>query len=282
MIRSTAPRLLGLVGLTIGLYACSSGKDTQAQRLLDEAQALGNTGAYTEALALVDSAERVAPADTAILRAGTSLKREIRQREAEHKIIELDSLIRLKAEEINRMLPAFAKLKNEAYDTQLRYCAPALLPKALGAHPHLRATVDSLGVLQLISVYTGSSKIKHSAIRLRHTQQDSTYTTPNVVHDDALNYRYHDGLHYWELVTYRAEANDPLVEYLEGLLALEGKLGIDYLSQGKVTHRYTLAPAEQSALMQTTRLAKVLSERQALHREQAKYARRFARLDKKQ
>ncbi|MDO4692197.1 MAG: hypothetical protein Q4A64_04910 [Porphyromonadaceae bacterium] len=282
MMRSTAIRILSLLGLAIGLYACREAKAPEAEALLHEAQALGLTGAYADALALADSAERIAPANVDILREGTRIKREIRQREAEHKLIELDSLIRLKDEEAHEILPIFAKLKNEAYDTQLLYCMPMLLPNRLGARPHLRAMVDSLGVLQLVSVYTGGGKLNHSAIRLRHSAQDSAYTTPSVVHDDALNYRYNDGMNNWELVTYRAEVGDSLALYLQNALAQEGTFTIDFLSQGATKYRYKLPPAELSALRATIKLAKVLGDKQMLIREQTKYARRFARLDKKQ
>ncbi len=280
MSRFAVPRLVLLLALPMGLLvsSCVSTPNQAALALLAKADSLSLEGSYPEALACVEEAITLAPADTAILRQSTDQKRTIHLREAEYMLVALDSQLREVDAAIQEAARGFVIERNEAYDTPPRYIAPELTPSRLGTRPHLRLSVDEEG-LKFVSVYAGKTSVQHSAMRLSLAGVDSTYTTPEVPYDEALNYRYTDAASTrWELVTYPVEEALRMTSYLQAGLERGSALSVELLSQGKSVRRLEVSKTEREAMLRTLRLGALKGQQRELLRQQAVYAQRFARL----
>lgn len=270
--------LLGVLCLCI-MASCQGQGARGAHTQLAQAERLIDSGLYGDALSLIERAQSSAPTDSEVLRQATRLKRQLRQSEAEVKLLELDSAMRAHEQLLGAMLREFTPLRSEAYDTPLRYTHPQLNPSRFGARPHLRALVDTAGMLQLVSVYVGAKPKAHSAIELAFSDKaDDSLRLPDLPHDDALNYRYTDGESRWELVTYTDMMAQPAIAYLSERLGKGGRLVVHFLSSGKCVYTYTMPENEAKALEKTLDLMRALEKRSELAKEQAKYARRFVRL----
>lgn len=264
--------------LGLGLVGCSSPQNEASLALLSRADSLAQQGLFAEALACVDEAVTLAPADTAVLRQSTAHKRTIHLREAEHMLLVLDSQLREVDASIEAKARGFVLERNEAYDTPARYIAPELAPDKLGARPHLRLSVDDEG-MKFVSVYAGKGSPHHSAMRLALAGVDSTYTTPEVPYDEALNYRYTDAASTrWELVTYSPEEGVRIATYLREGIERGSALTVELLSRGKSVQRLQLSQPERQALLKSIELGEVKAQRRELQRQQIVYAQRFARL----
>ncbi len=280
MSRFVVPRLVLLLALPMGLLvsSCVSTPNQAALALLAKADSLSLEGSYPEALACVEEAITLAPADTAILRQSTDQKRTIHRREAEYMLVALDSQLRQVNAAIQEAARGFVIERNEAYDTPPRYIAPELTPSRLGTRPHLRLSVDEEG-LKFVSVYAGKTSVQHSAMRLSLAGVDSTYTTPEVPYDEALNYRYTDAASTrWELVTYPVEEALRMTSYLQAGLERGSALSVELLSQGKSVRRLEVSKTEREAMLRTLRLGALKGQQRELLRQQAVYAQRFSRL----
>lgn len=269
-----------LIALPLGLSlaGCSSTANKASLVLLSRADSLSQQRLFAEALACVDEAITLAPADTAVLRQSTDRKRTIHLREAEYMLLVLDSQLREVDVSIEAKAQGFVIERNDAYDTPARYIAPALVPNKLGARPHLRLSVDDEG-MKFVSVYAGKGSPHHSAMRLALAGVDSTYTTPEVPYDEALNYRYTDAASTrWELVTYSPEEALRIATYLHKGLEQGSALSVDLLSRGKAVQRLQLSQLERQALLESIELGELRAQRRELQRQQIIYAQRFARL----
>lgn len=263
---SLYPKLyLGLLLLT----ACTS--EAKMRTELQHADSLGQVGRYTEALELLEGIRTNAASSNEEIREAIEQKNKWRLQEAEQELIRLDTELGALKNQIETLLKDFNPL---GHPPALLYCHKHLTAEAQGHTPHLRAEVDTLGNLQLTSVFVGSKAIHHSALRLS-SQGGTTRRTLDVPHDDAFNYRYADGEQYWELVTY---SRTYLGELAPLDVPLTGQVRVELLSSGQSASQWTMDSKTKAALQATIQLQGLLAKRQSLRQEQLKYAQRFVRL----
>lgn len=265
--------LFGVLGLSLLLSSCHEERGSMGAAL-ERADSLGAAGQYAQAVKLLEDIRTNPQTTTDEVRQIIELKNKWRLKEAEAELLRLDSALGVTASEIKTALKQF--VVKEQGQMQL-YTHQALTPEQLGAVPHLRASVDTLGGLQLVSVYVGANPKAHSALRLKRS--DASARTPDLPHDEALNYRYTDGERHWELVTYtEANLSDvlPLLEQEGG-----GTLEVELLSSGRNVFGWRIQGHRLSALESTMRLRKLLLGRQRLRAEQVKYGQRFVRLSQR-
>lgn len=241
------------------------------QAELRRADSLGAAGQYAEALEVLEAVRTSPSAATHEVREAIALKNQWRLREAEAELLRIDTALRALEGQIETSLEGFVRRDLGAH----RLYAHRLLAEGQQERaPHLRVSVDTLGDLQMVSVYVGAKAAEHSALGL--SRGGVSARTPDVPHDAALNYRYTDGERHWELVTYpeaHIEALRPVLEGAEGV-----PLEVELLSAGRSVAGWRLTGSTLSALEETLRLGALLTERQNLRQQQQKYAHRFVRL----
>ncbi|MDO4707064.1 MAG: hypothetical protein Q4A61_01405 [Porphyromonadaceae bacterium] len=263
------------IGLILALSSCGRDRSVGTNTLA-QADSLIAEGQFATALELLEQLRTNPKATSTEVRQAIEAKGKVRLREAEAELLRLDSVLRELEGQIRASLNSFV-VTGQGHNPN--YCHKRLLPEDLNTQPHLRAVVDSLGELQLTSVYVGSQVIGHSALRLSTKARGDEATTLALPHDAALNYRYFDSERHWELVTYTKEHLDPLLPILRELP--EWGLRIDLLASGRSVAGWVGDTGTIAALRETMNLRELLLERQRLRQVQTKYAQRFVRLEQK-
>ncbi len=249
--------------------------------MLEEARALEDKELFPEAIAKVDSAIALAPIDTAVLRQSTGLKRHIYLQEANYKLLYIHHELSLLAKEIPPMLKIFDKVENKYYATELRYQHPAFSVMDKREKPYLRLRLDSLGDIHISSVYVGQKAIQHNRIKLQERKEANNYLSQQIEYDKALNYRYKVGAKHWEIISYGEADSRAMAEFLDHKLCENPKevVELQYLNNQKLLYSIPLNKNLCEGINKSLVLYKLLHRRDSLRQEQAKYARRFVRLN---
>ncbi len=249
--------------------------------MLEEAKILEDQESFEEAIAKVDSAIALAPIDTAVLKQSTYLKRHIYLQEANYKLLSIHQELSSLAKEIPPMLKIFDKVENKYYATELRYQHPAFSAMDRHEKPYLRLRLDSLGNIHISSVYVGQKGIQHNRIKLQERKETNNYLSQQIDYDKALNYRYKVGTKHWEIISYGEEDSRAMAKFLDHKLCDTTKkiVELQYLNNKKLLYKIKLNEGLCEGINKSLVLYKLLHRRDSLRQEQAKYARRFVRLN---
>ncbi len=281
-MRSFTTSLYLTLGLLI-LFSCNE-NDNQKQALgiLQEAKELEKIDAFSQAIAKVDSAIALAPIDTTILRQATRLKRHIYLQEANDKLLEIQEKLGELTQQIPSKLKKFDKVENKYYATELNYQHPYLTTLDKRGKSFLRIRLDSLGGIHLASVYVGRKAIKHSLIEIRERGGEQSYRSQPIVYDKALNYRFKIGNKHWEIVSYGVQDSKAMAKFMQKHIAQNKlrSLELHYLEQDKSKHSLHFDKKYAKAIKESLELYQLLYRRDSLRRQEAKFARRFIRLNK--
>lgn len=266
------------------LFSCKeeNSKHKQALAMLQKAKELEKTDAFTAAINKVDSAIALAPIDTAILRQATDIKRHIYLQEANDKLLTIqDSLIQL-AKRIPQQLNRFNRVQNKYYATELNYQHPYFTALDKKEQSYLRIRLDSLGGIHLASIYVGNKAIEHEQINLQEPKGEQNYRSQMIAYDKALNYRFKLGNKSWEIVSYGDQDSKAMAQFLQTSIADKRihNLELHYLSLRKSKHHIRFDKRYTKAIEESLELYHLLYRRDSLRREEAKFARRFIRLNK--
>ncbi len=266
------------------VVSCGSDENKQKEALtiLQEAKALEEQDAFAEAIAKVDSAIALAPIDTAVLRQGTSLKRHIYLQEANDRLLEIQKELSLIAQQTPKLIKTFDKIENKYYATDLRYQSPYFTALDKGEKSCLRMRLDSLGGIHIASIYVGRKPIKHTLIELRVPKGEANYRSQSIAYDKALNYRFDVGSKHWEIVNYGEQDSRAIAKFLQKTIAEAPAkpLELHYLNGEKSKYKLRLDKNYYSAINKSLELYDLLYKRDSLRRQEAKFARRFVRLNK--
>lgn len=263
-----------LVGLTL---SCQSEQKLCHRDQLEELGGLLSEHRYTDALAEMDSLLQEHPTDTAVLRCVTQVKKHIRYREAEHKLLVIDSQLTTMDERMKALLKDFVIKQNTEYNTTPRYLHRSMEQMEELNYSHLRL-LFSAKEIAFISVYVGDRAINHDAMRVSFGEPQQSYETPVIPYDKALNYRYHDGLRHREFVNYSHQVGEELLRFMQERMAEGARPRIELLSRGRSVAQLSLSASQVEAIRESVELGAFLQERNELLLKQDVYARRYARL----
>lgn len=274
------PSLTGVKKLTALLLlallsACQSGMNERVATLFARVDSLRGAHRFDEALALVDSALQISASDTAALRQAVRQRRIIRLRQSEVRLVELDKELARNKSALDSAEKFFEKHPDKVEGVRVRYTHPLLSAKHAGARPHLRVQLTDEGLIP-ISVYCGRTYVRHNAMRISVGSEG--VTTPIVPHDEALSYRYHDGLRSWELVTYTTDVGEEIATKLMPELVANNRTKVELLDGVNAVASFTLSQEEAKALYESLRLASLMHEKKQLEREQQTHRQRLDRL----
>ncbi len=266
------------------LFSCGDDDNKREEALakLEEARSLEQADAFAEAIAKVDSAIALAPIDTAVLRQATRLKRYIYLQESNDKLLDIQAKLGDLAKKIPQQLKAFQKVENKYYATELNYQHPYFATLDKQERSFLRVRLDSLGGIHLASIYVGRNPIKHELVELREQKSEQSYRSQRIAYDKALNYRFSVGNKYWEIVSYGEQDSKAMAKFMQKYIAQNElrKLELHYLDEKKSKHRLRFDKNYAKAIEESLELYDLLHRRDSLRHQEAKFARRFIRLNK--
>ena len=158
--------LLGLLVLSTLVISCGESIEQKAGHHLDNAKEAFSIGNYNVAKQEIDSIKILYPKAFEARRQGIKLMQQIEEAE-QMRIIEYeDSMIVAATEAFNKIKGNYAFEKDERYQDLGLYTVKSQAPQRNTDRTYIRAQVDELGRMNLISCYRGSSYIHHDWLKL--------------------------------------------------------------------------------------------------------------------
>ena len=288
-MRTAFSRYLDLVGrvsfsfllfiLSLQFVGCKQDTKSGAGHLLVLMREAYEQADYSGVRILADSVHRHYATDTVARKEALHLSRQAEYKECERNRAFADSALLVLSGRIDSASRSFKTLAME--DRAPEFFLPGWGEASGQERTRLRCSADTLGHLNVLSVYAGAKAINHTAIRVRDVLSKSMLQTQDIPYDGALNYRFADLGLYYEMVTYPSEETAKLRELFVQAEAEGHTLRIDFMAKGKVMHTFQISGAGVKALSETARLGQMYSTRTALIREREKAEKRIRYLSDK-
>ncbi len=256
------------------LHSCQSG-NSGAKLQYEKAQKYFEAGEYAHAKKAIDSIEILYPKAFDEIKAGMVLMCKVKQQENERNLIYVDSMLKIKKSELEKMKENFRLEKNEQYQTEGNYIYNKLPKQSTISRSELRVQVTESGQLQLLSIYHGGKSIKHTSIRA--TLPDKSHAETLVIgYDGANNYRFTNLGSQTEIVTYKDGQCTAIVSLIAN--APDHQIEITYLGGNRYTLRLNRLTYE--AIKASRDLANLMKSITDLQREYDYSARSLQLIDK--
>lgn len=154
--------------LTIGAFIISCGEsiEQKATHHLDNAKQAFSMGNYNVAKQEIDSIRILYPKAFEARKQGIKLMQQIEETEQMHIIEYEDSMIAVTQAAFDRIKADYTFEKDERYQDIGLYTIKSQAPQRNTDRTYIRAQVDELGRMTLISSYRGSSYIHHDWLKL--------------------------------------------------------------------------------------------------------------------
>lgn len=244
-------KILLLLPVMLLVVACSNEEEKKATELYDQAQASYQAGDYLTATALLDSLAATYPEVTDIQRQALTLQCEVNQKRNEKELHEVDSTLIAALAYRDSLIGANFELVSEHQEQTLaNYIYKGTFTTAPISKSQIRACVNEKGYLELTSIYCGGAKVNHTHITT--TQPDGTLISSDTIpYDEALNYRYTSGGSNIELVTYKIEQCEGIID----AIAANPNTRITVTLVGDKSAQVTLDDKSRTAILESHRLA---------------------------
>ena len=265
--------------LSLHSVGCKQDTKSGAGQLLVLMREAYEQADYSGVRILADSLHRHYTTDTVARREALSLSRQAEYKECERNRAFADSALLVLSGRIDSASRSFKT--STMQDRSPEFFLPGFGEASGQEHTRLRCSADTLGNLNVLSVYAGAKAINHTAIRVTDVQTKPMLQTGDISYDGALNYRFTDLGLYYEIVTYPSEETVKLGELFIQADSEGHALRIDFMTKGKVMHTFQISGAGVKALSETARLGQMYSTRTALIREREKAEKRIRYLSDK-
>ena len=159
-------KILALVALCIFVISCQESVEQKAGHHLDHAKEAFSIGNFNVAKQEIDSIKILYPKAFEARKQGIKLMQQIEEAE-QMRIIEYeDSMIAVAQAAFEKIKGDYAFEKDERYQDIGLYTIKSQAPQRNTDRTYIRAQVDELGRMNLISCYRGSSYIHHDWLKL--------------------------------------------------------------------------------------------------------------------
>jgi hypothetical protein len=159
-------KILAILAIGAFMVACEESIEQKATHHLDNAKEAFSMGNYNVAKQEIDSIKILYPKAFETRRQGIRLMQQIEEAE-QMRIIEFeDSMIAVCQDMFDKIKADYAFEKDERYQDIGLYTIKSQAPQRNTDRTYIRAQVDELGRMTLISCYRGSSYIHHDWLKL--------------------------------------------------------------------------------------------------------------------
>lgn len=159
-------KILALVALSSIIISCGENIEQKAGHHLDNAKEAFSIGNYNVAKQEIDSIKILYPKAFETRRQGIKLMQQIEEAEQLRAIEYEDSMIAVAQAAFDKIKANYAFEKDERYQDIGLYTIKSQAPQRNTDRTYIRAQVDELGRMTLISCYRGSSYIHHDWLKL--------------------------------------------------------------------------------------------------------------------
>lgn len=236
------------------LAACSNNTE-KASLLLEEARDLYTAGSLNQAKIRIDSMRNTYPKEFDMVNEGRQLMRQIELKENERNLTYVDSLLIVKKAEAEILKKDFTLEKADGYEELGTYIPKGLSVERNVERNYIRTGVNEYGDMYIASVYFGKGNINHTGIRVE-IKDGSNAETIAVPYDGGTNYRFSDNGNQSEIVTYKKEKENGVINFINHYH--DQRIKVTYTG-GKPYIIY-LDDVSKKAILKTYELAMVLSD----------------------
>ena len=159
-------KILALVALSSIIISCGENIEQKAGHHLDNAKEAFSIGNFNVAKQEIDSIKILYPKAFETRRQGIKLMQQIEEAEQLRAIEYEDSMIAVAQAAFDKIKANYAFEKDERYQDIGLYTIKSQAPQRNTDRTYIRAQVDELGRMTLISSYRGSSYIHHDWLKL--------------------------------------------------------------------------------------------------------------------
>lgn len=247
--------LIILSGLSLGLAACNSAKDNQANQLLNEADSLITTNEYAKALEVLDTLEARYPENVDCKRKAMHLRPLAQEGLTVKEIQTNDSLLAYYKHVKDSLTDMFTFVDNpqlvEGYYVIKEYANSTLFSRN-----GVEARITPEGEFYMISSLV-SQPVKHTSVSLSNAKGEAS--TAVVDYDGERNYRYGNT----EMITFTGAECDTLGAFLTANPGVKTNL----VFKGAKNVTYPLSANDRKSIELSYIMAKALSQERFLTRK---------------
>lgn len=241
------------------LAACGNGIEQKAGEKLALARAAYEQGDYAEAKLQIDSIKILYPKAFETRKAGQALMLDV-ELEAQQEILAyLDSALLTKQQELDAIKDKYVLEKDAEYQQIGNYLWPTQTIEKNLHRSYLRFQVNELGVMNMTSIYCGSSNIHHVGVKVS-TPDGSFAETPT----SKESYETTDMNEKIEKAEYKLGEDGSVIDFLN--LNKDKNIRVEYL--GDRTYKTTMSATDRQAVAEVYKLTKILSSIQEIKKEQ--------------
>ena len=254
---------ISIIGLALFSGACSK-KNNPAAEQYQKAEELYRQGDYARAKVAIDSIAKIDPRAFDEIRAGMQLMRRVDLSINERNLAYVDSLLPIRQAFQKDLLSKFKLQKDEKYQEEGNYVFKKDRNAGSVNRSCLRIQVTEDGQMQLMSVYSGATKLNHESVKVE--LPDGTFALTSVIpYDGANNYRFVNAGNTTEVVTYKGKQMRSVADLVYN--SNGAKIKVSY--EGKRPFSFIMDNNTREAISASYELALVMSEIKQLQREKA-------------
>lgn len=254
---------ISIIGLALFSGACSK-KNNPAAEQYQKAEELYRQGDYARAKVAIDSIAKIDPRAFDEIRAGMQLMRRVDLSINERNLAYVDSLLPIRQAFQKDLLSKFKLQKDEKYQEEGNYVFKKDRNAGSVNRSCLRIQVTEDGQMQLMSVYSGTTKLNHESVKVE--LPDGTFALTSVIpYDGANNYRFVNDGNTTEVVTYKGKQMRSVADLVYN--SNGAKIKVSY--EGKRPFSFIMDNNTREAISASYELALVMSEIKQLQREKA-------------
>lgn len=245
--------------LFVFIVGCDRKSGEIAKDKLDRASENFNLLQFNEAMLVLDSIIEEFSGDIEYVTRAEDLIRKIKIGEQERNLVYLDSVLATKHEELDVLMKNFRISKE--YGEKEVLIHKRQKPQNSFSRNYLRAHLDMEGNFYISSRYAGNKYIYHNKIKVYH--KDQSVVSEEITFDEFENRHFEDGGNYWEVVNYKNNADNGIIDFIAQYAHLP--LKVEYI--GKEHCYIVMEKFDKEAIRDGYEISFVLKEITKIKRE---------------
>lgn len=238
--------------------SCGDNGEKKATIKLQQAQEALSNNNFDEAKQHIDSIKILYPKAFQARREGISLLQQVELKEQERNLLYLDSILKEKNEEFERIKSRFVLEKDEEYQKVGNYFWPTQTVEKNLHRSFLRFQVDEMGNMRMTSIYQGQSPIHHYAIKV--TAPDGTFAETPRSNDSYETGNMGEKI---EQADYPLGKDGDVIKFI--YLNKDQNLKVEYIGERK--YSITMSATDRKALSEIYELTLLLSSIETAKKE---------------
>ncbi|MCW3806570.1 hypothetical protein [Plebeiibacterium marinum] len=259
MIRKSRVSTVVIALSIVLLSGCGPTSEEIAREKFDRASGLYDQGHFNDAMLILDSITIDFPSEIEFVARAEDLIRKIKISEQERSLSFLDSALVKKEKELEVLMKNFRVSKE--YGEKEILIHKRQKPQNSFNRTYLRAHLDMDGNFYISSRYSGDHYINHSKIKVYH--KDQSVVSEEIPYDEFDNRHFEDGGTYWEVVNYKDNADNGIIDFIAQ--NVDKPLKVQYI--GKKYYYIVMEKFDKEAISDGYEISFVLKEISKIKKE---------------